>query len=193
MTKTHFHAVMWIDHREARVFHFGREDMETLVLHPEDARDLLRAQAAGATRSAIAAGKPNEVLVSAQLGWPGLEAGSTRGATRGWMGQAVLGTVDVVTGLFKDPAVNLATAAITLKVDGAVDEGVYQLAAAALPASLKGSGLKRLKVDAADDGGPLLVLVHGTFVDTVSTFGKFERLRPAEASVSARDDDSEVI
>ena len=150
----------------------------TLVLHPEDARDLLRAQAAGATRSAIAAGKPNEVLVSAQLGWPGLEAGSTRGATRGWMGQAVLGTVDVVTGLFKDPAVNLATAAITLKVDGAVDEGVYQLAAAALPASLKGSGLKRLKVDAADDGGPLLVLVHGTFVDTVSTFGKLWTLHP---------------
>ena len=150
----------------------------TLVLHPEDARDLLRAQAAGATRSAIAAGKHDEVRVSVQLGWPGLEAASTRGATRGWMGQAVLSTVDVVTGLFKDPAVSLATAAITLKVDGAVDEGVYQLAAAALPASLKGSGLKRPKVDAADDGGPLLVLVHGTFVDTVSTFGKLWTLHP---------------
>ena len=150
----------------------------TLVLHPEDARDLLRAQAAGATRSAIAVGKPDEVVVSAQLGWPGLEAASTRGATRGWMGQAVLSAVDVVTGLFKDPAVDLATAAITLKVDGAVDEGVYQLAAEALPASLKGSGLKRLKVDAAADGGPLLVLVHGTFVDTVSTFGKLWTMHP---------------
>ncbi len=150
----------------------------TLVLHPEDARDLLRAQATGATRSAIAAGKPDEVVVSAQLGWPGLEAGSTRGATRGWMGQAVLSAVDVVTGLFKDPAVNLATAAITLKVDGAVDEGVYQLAAETLPVSLKDSGLKRPKVDAADDGGPLLVLVHGTFVDTVSTFGKLWTLHP---------------
>ena len=36
MTQTHFHAVMWIDHREARVFHFGRENVETLVLHPEN-------------------------------------------------------------------------------------------------------------------------------------------------------------
>jgi stalled ribosome rescue protein Dom34 len=31
----HFHAVIWIDHREARVFHFGRTDVEQLVLHPE--------------------------------------------------------------------------------------------------------------------------------------------------------------
>lgn len=32
---THFHAVIWIDHREARVFHFGPEDVERLVLHPD--------------------------------------------------------------------------------------------------------------------------------------------------------------
>jgi pimeloyl-ACP methyl ester carboxylesterase len=150
----------------------------TLVLHPENARDLLLAQGGGttngtaATRSATQVGRGNEVLVSAQLGWPGLEATSTRGATRGWMGQAVLSTVDVITGLLKDPAVSLATAAITRKVDGAVDEGVYQLKRDGLPDTLKGSGLKRIKVDAAEDGGPLLVLVHGTFVDTVSTFGK---------------------
>lgn len=36
MTKTHFHAVMWIDHREARVFHFGRDGVDTLVLHAEN-------------------------------------------------------------------------------------------------------------------------------------------------------------
>jgi stalled ribosome rescue protein Dom34 len=35
MSHHHFHAVIWIDHREARVFHFGREDVETLVLHPD--------------------------------------------------------------------------------------------------------------------------------------------------------------
>jgi stalled ribosome rescue protein Dom34 len=35
MTQTHFHSVMWIDHREARVFHFGREEAETLVIHPD--------------------------------------------------------------------------------------------------------------------------------------------------------------
>ncbi len=32
----HYHAVIWIDHREARIFHFGPEDVERLVLHPDN-------------------------------------------------------------------------------------------------------------------------------------------------------------
>jgi hypothetical protein len=32
----HHHAVVWIDHREARVFHFGASDVEKLVLHPDN-------------------------------------------------------------------------------------------------------------------------------------------------------------
>jgi len=36
MTPHHFHAVVWIDHREARVFHFSAEDVERLVLRPND-------------------------------------------------------------------------------------------------------------------------------------------------------------
>src|SRR3982751_646839 len=60
----------------------------TLVLHPADARDLMLAQSASMTRSAVAtrsAGGParGEVVVPAQLGWPGLEAEATRGTTRG--------------------------------------------------------------------------------------------------------------
>ena len=35
MNSHHYHAVIWIDHREARVFHFNAEDVERLVLHPE--------------------------------------------------------------------------------------------------------------------------------------------------------------
>jgi stalled ribosome rescue protein Dom34 len=35
MTSHHYHAVIWIDHREARVFHFGPTDVERLVMHPE--------------------------------------------------------------------------------------------------------------------------------------------------------------
>src|SRR5450755_3420654 len=116
----------------------------TLVLHPEDARDLMRAQAAPAARGAAAARSAlssGEVLVPAQLGWPGLEAQATRGATRGWMGQALLTGFHVLTGLGKDPAVTLATAAITKKVDGKVDAGVYRLSAEALE-PLKDSGRK---------------------------------------------------
>ena len=32
----HHHAVIWIDHREARVFHFSATEVEKLVLHPEN-------------------------------------------------------------------------------------------------------------------------------------------------------------
>ena len=148
----------------------------TLYLHPEDARDLMRAQSAGPTRSAVNAADDSEVLVAPQLGWPGLEAGATRGATRGWMGQAVLSAFEVITGLAKDPA-KLVAAAVTLKVDGAVDAGVYELSPDALQ-PLKNSGRKRTAVPAAADGGALLVLVHGTFVETVSTFGKLWTLYP---------------
>lgn len=32
---SHNHAVIWIDHSEARIFHFNAEDVDTLVLHPD--------------------------------------------------------------------------------------------------------------------------------------------------------------
>jgi stalled ribosome rescue protein Dom34 len=32
----HNHAVVWIDHREARVFHFNAEDVDKLVVRPDD-------------------------------------------------------------------------------------------------------------------------------------------------------------
>lgn len=31
-----YHAVIWIDHHEARVFHFGRTEVDRLVLHPHN-------------------------------------------------------------------------------------------------------------------------------------------------------------
>src|ERR1700730_3917518 len=35
MSSHHFHAVIWIDHHEARVFHFSPTDVERLALHPD--------------------------------------------------------------------------------------------------------------------------------------------------------------
>ncbi|HSC64497.1 MAG TPA: CHAT domain-containing protein [Caldimonas sp.] len=153
----------------------------TLVLHPADARDLMLAQSAAATRSALVSTRgagASEVVVPGQLGWPGLEAEATRGSTRGWMGQAVLSGFQVLTGLAKDPAAKLAAAALTKKVDGKVDAGVYRLGADTLE-PLKGSGRKLDAVPAAADGGPLLVFVHGTFSDTVGTFSKLWTLHNA--------------
>jgi stalled ribosome rescue protein Dom34 len=35
MNAPHYHAVVWIDHREARVFHFTSSEVERLLLHPD--------------------------------------------------------------------------------------------------------------------------------------------------------------
>ena len=35
MSEHHYHAVIWIDHHEARVFHFNPTDVERLILHPD--------------------------------------------------------------------------------------------------------------------------------------------------------------
>ncbi len=35
MATPHYHAVVWIDHREARIFHVNPTDVERLVLHPD--------------------------------------------------------------------------------------------------------------------------------------------------------------
>jgi len=150
----------------------------TLVLHPEAARDLMRAQQSAATRGGPGSAAGDDVTVSAQLAWPGVEAGATRGATRGWLGQAVLGGFHLITGLVKDPA-KLAAAATTRAVDGKVNPGVYALSADALPTTLNDPHKPPLasgELKPAD--GALLVLVHGTFVDTISTFGKLWAQHP---------------
>jgi hypothetical protein len=41
----HYHAVVWIDHRQARVFHFNAADADRIVVHPErPVRDYHRKQ-----------------------------------------------------------------------------------------------------------------------------------------------------
>ena len=35
MSEAPFHAVGWLDHREARVFHLNETDVEKLTIHPE--------------------------------------------------------------------------------------------------------------------------------------------------------------
>ena len=146
----------------------------TLVLHPEAARELMLAQAANAQRSAMGVADADAVPVPAQLGWQGLDDGSS---TRGWLGQVVLSAFDIVKGLVLDNAVDIASSLAVTKLDGRVEAGVYELSPGEL-LPLKGSGRKREQLPAAADGGPLLVLMHGTFVDTVSTFGKLWTLHP---------------
>ena len=159
-----------------------------------DARDLMQAQSGAATRSALAAparrdrgaAAPGEVEVPAQLGWPGLEAQGTRGAPRGWMGQALLSAL---------PGAH-RRCSTTRPPSWSSRRSPRRSTARSTPAStscrpmrstpLKGSGRKLDAVPAASDGGPMLVLVHGTFVDTVSTFGKLWTLHPRRCASCSR-------
>ncbi len=150
------------------------ENGPTLTLHPEHARDLMLAQSPSARRSALPAA-PGEVEVSAELGWAGLEAAASRGATRGWLGKVWLKAVEVVTGVSSADVAQASAAVIAAKVDGKVDPGVYELDADALGA-LAGSGRKRAQMAAGS--APQLVLVHGTFVDTASTFARLWQVHP---------------
>ena len=41
----HFHAVVWIDHKQARIFHFNVEDADRTVIRPDHAvRDVHRGE-----------------------------------------------------------------------------------------------------------------------------------------------------
>jgi len=142
-----------------------------LVLHPQTAADLFAAQQGSALRDA-----PAEVVVTPQLAWAGLEgAAPQRGAGPGWLGQALLQSIEVVAGPVKQRAARLAAAAVTRRLDGRVSAGLYRLSPQAL-APLKTSG--RRAHELPPHPGPLLVLVHGTFVDTASTFGPLWQHHP---------------
>ncbi len=138
-----------------------------LMLHPATARDLMLAQG-GLARGAQA----GEVTVSAQLRWRGLESGAP---TRGLLGDVVLSAFELLTGAAKDKAVAFVASEVVRSLDAQVDAGVYALAPEALQ-RLKGSGRKLAHVPAS--ASPMLVLIHGTFVETTSTFGQLWALHP---------------
>ena len=146
-----------------------------LVLNPETARDLMLGQSETTRGSPAAAG---DVAVPTQLRWRGLEQAAPA-RSRGFLGDVLLQAVEVLTGLGKDTAADLAASAIVAKVDGQVVAGVYALSPQALR-PLKDSARPLVAVPAAD--APMLVLLHGTFVDTASTFGKLWELHPAQVA-----------
>ena len=149
-----------------------------LLLHPANARDLLLAQSGLSTPptrgglEAEALATPDTVTVNAALQWQGLEASTP---TRGLLGNVVLKAVEVLTGLRKDEAVDFAQSQVVARVDGQVETGVYTLAPDSLH-KLKGSGRRLNQVPASTE--PMLVLIHGTFVETTSTFGKLWQEHP---------------
>ncbi len=157
-----------------------------LTLHPENARDLMLAQQGEIKRTRGARGVdqpgPNEIQVPAQLRWRGLEQGApTRGAARGFLGDVLLSAIEVVTGVGKGKAADFVVTKAVQHVDDQVTAGLYALARESLP-KLKGTGTPLVQAPAAQDGGPLLVFVHGTFSTTASSFGKLWSQHPQHVS-----------
>ncbi len=148
-----------------------------LVLHPETARDLMLGQGT-AKRSAVA---PSDAVdVPAVLRWQGLEQ-ATPLRSGGFLGDVLLAGFDVITDLFKDKAVDFVAGKVVDYLDGQITAGVYPLTTSALR-PFKPSGaqpLKNVPAAAKPEAQPLLVLIHGTFVETSSTFGKLWDQHPA--------------
>jgi pimeloyl-ACP methyl ester carboxylesterase/tetratricopeptide (TPR) repeat protein len=152
-----------------------------LMLHPETARDLLLAQGERtSSRSAKEAEEPapGEIKVPARLQWRGGEpSAAARGGTRSTIGDVLLSGVDLITDLITDKAAEFAASEVVRRVDGQVDPGVYALTPDALP-QLKDNVKPETEVPAGQNGGPLLVLVHGTFSNTSGTFSKLWTQHP---------------
>ena len=145
----------------------------TLYLHAESARDLFLAQTPDGAARGAAEADSGKIRIPAQLAWSHLEqAGATRGATRGLIGDALLKLVEVI----REPAAQLAAEEVVKRVDDQVAEGLYPLNADRLDA-LKGAK----PVDAIPDAGetgPILVFIHGTFSTTSGTFDKLWAQHP---------------
>jgi pimeloyl-ACP methyl ester carboxylesterase/tetratricopeptide (TPR) repeat protein len=152
-----------------------------LVLHPESARDLLLAQIQPKQSrggNGMRGAKSGEVRIPASLQWAGLEQDlAQRGQKRGVPGNVLLSAVEIVTGIGKDLAADFFASKVVRRVDAQVDTGVFKLSADALP-RLKGTGSPLPQIPASPDGGPLLVLIHGTFSETSGTFSKLWTQHP---------------
>jgi tetratricopeptide (TPR) repeat protein len=167
-------------------------DGPELVLHPENARDLLQAQAGAAYRAGAApiAHAPNEVAVPVQLQWRGMvESAAARGSTRG-VGGVLLSAVEVVAGPFRKAGADVIASRIVERVDRQVDAGLYQLSADGLE-PLKGRPRASFSAPATD--APLLVLVHGTFSTTAGTFCKLWIDHPEQVRLLFKQYDNRVF
>ncbi|MEY4415740.1 MAG: hypothetical protein RIQ53_3033 [Pseudomonadota bacterium] len=171
-------------------------DGPELYLHPETARDLLRctapeAGAAPARQSAVsrssgslASPDDDTVRVHPRLVLPGAGTGPSPAAQRGLLGDLKDWVIDrfevlkpalpsSLTTALASAAGELAAERIIQWRDGMVTPGVYALQARVAPTPFQPQGLAPLQtLPARPDQRPILVLIHGTFVDTSSTFSK---------------------
>jgi pimeloyl-ACP methyl ester carboxylesterase len=146
------------------------KDGPSLLLHPNNARDLLKAQT---TPDDVTVNGNDEVFVPSTLAWKGLTStAGTRGVSRGALGKVFLSAIRVVEG----PLENALEKGIVKKLiehfDGSVGDGVFVLSRT-LPGKLKNATpVAEEAIAPGPDGRPALVFIHGTFSDTSGSFDK---------------------
>ncbi|MEO5770691.1 MAG: hypothetical protein ABIQ29_01340, partial [Burkholderiaceae bacterium] len=165
----------------------------SLVLHPENARDLLSAQqplTAVARGTASGPARPAPTSVPTRLAWDGLDTPTdltdptgadapSRAASRGLLGHALLNGLEIVRDAAGTTLAAGTAALLAERIDAQVAPGLHRLQAQALPV-LKGSGSVPVTQlpDFDPEESPLLVLIHGTFSNTASAFDKLWREHP---------------
>ena len=68
---THFHSLVWIDHREAKIFHFDAETSDTVTVHNSHAHQHLHHKANAGDSGHVAVDKEYLKRVLAQLATAG--------------------------------------------------------------------------------------------------------------------------
>ncbi len=133
-----------------------------LWLHPDNARALLLSQHGAAQDQKGVVHIPQHAL------W----RGPAHQSQRNLLSDITFKTLDLIGLGGKQKLAELTAKNLGAKLDSQVIEGVYRLTKGTVPV-LK--GLPTCQVDKVDH--PVLVLIHGTFVDTASSFGKWWKKR----------------
>jgi hypothetical protein len=152
------------------------KDGPSLLLHPDNAKDLLKAQV---SPDDVTMNGSGEVFVPNTLAWKGLATpASTRGTSRGALGKVFLSAIRVVEGPIENAVEEGVVEKIIEHFDNSVDAGVFSLS------RTPPGNMNNLK-PAADnsifprpDGTPVLFFIHGTFSDTSGSFDKLWREHP---------------
>jgi len=151
------------------------EDGPVLVLHPEHARDLLRAQSGGG----MTRGSTTTQSVPGHLQWADLRTRKSveEPQQRGDWPKALISAIDIVSGKLKGAAAGWTADQVVRLVDDQVTPGLYRLNGQQFTRTLKDSGAEPSSPAAAADG-TILVLIHGTFSNTYGTFQQLWAANP---------------
>lgn len=137
-----------------------------LILHPDSAQKLLTSGIPD-----LRSGGADTVVVSADLPWNQDAAASRSGGA--WSPGTALEWFGILRPGVRQQIGKSGADWIRQHIDGKVTQGLYRLQRDVLPERFDPD--TRIQADALpdiDSSTPVLVLIHGTFVNTASTFGK---------------------